>query len=132
MSDTIFTQIINGQVPCHKVYEDEHCLAFMDIHPVQPGHVLVVSKQPIDHLWDLPSQAYQAVMAAAQKIAQKQRQVLGTARVGLQVIGVDVPHAHVHLIPFNDVAEFRLVADPHSQPDHPALAAMAERLKLSL
>lgn len=130
MSDTIFTRIIKGELPCHKIYEDNHCLAFMDIHPVHPGHVLVVSKQQIDHLWDLPDDAYQAMMTAAKKIAQHQRQVLGVERVGVQVIGVDVPHAHLHLIPFNDVAEYRRIVDMQAEPDHAALAELANKLTL--
>lgn len=128
MNDSIFTKIIKGEIPCHKVYEDDKTLAFMDINPVQPGHVLVVPKVQIDHLWDLNEADYRALMATCQKVAQRIRAVLRPSRVGVQVVGLDVPHAHVHLIPFNTTEEFRHVPDAAREPDHPALSAMAKKL----
>ncbi len=102
MQPSIFTKIINGQIPCQKVYEDELTLAFLDIKPVQPGHVLVIPKQQIDHFEDMPDDVYQAVWRTAKLVAQNQRKVLGCQRVGVVIVGTEVPHAHVHLIPFND------------------------------
>src|SRR5688572_8457171 len=96
--DSIFTKIIRGDIPSYKVYENERTFAFLDIHPVQPGHVLVVPKNQIDLLWDLNPEDYQAVMATSQKVAVRLQEVLNPLRVGMQVIGIDVPHAHVHLI----------------------------------
>lgn len=130
MTKTIFTQIIDGDIPSHKIYEDDKVFAFLDIHPVSQGHTLVVPKNPVEFLWDLPEDDYAAVMAAAQKIAVKLRAELGVPYVGQQVIGVDVPHAHVHLIPFATTDEFRYVPDMNDEPDHAALAALAERLVL--
>lgn len=128
MEDSIFTKIIKGQIPCHKIYDDEHTIAFLDIHPVQPGHVLVVPKNQIDHLWDLPDADYQALMAVCRRVAQRMHEVLKPKRVGAQVIGIDVPHAHVHLIPFSSTEQFRIQPDMSAEPDHSALAELAARL----
>lgn len=130
MQESIFTKIINGDIPCHKIYEDDLTLAFLDIHPVQPGHALVVPKKQIEFVWDLPDTDYQAVMATTKKVALRLREVLGVAYVGERIIGVDVPHAHVQIIPFNTVAEYKTPQDMTSQPDHGALAAMAEKLRI--
>lgn len=130
MEDSIFTRIIKGEIPCHKIYEDDKTFAFLDIHPVQPGHILVIPKTQIDHIWDLSDDDYLAVMATAKKIAAHQRQQLPVDRIGVQIMGLDVPHAHVHLIPFSTSEQFRTVPDMASEPDHAALSAMAERLRL--
>ncbi|HVV66470.1 MAG TPA: HIT domain-containing protein [Candidatus Saccharimonadales bacterium] len=128
--DTIFTKIIKGEIPCHKVYEDDLVLAFMDIYPVQPGHVLIIPKKQIEFVWDLPDEDYQAVMAATKKIARRLREVVGTKYVGERIVGVDVPHAHVQLIPFNHSDEFKAPQNRDGEPDHEALAAMAKKLAL--
>lgn len=129
MKDSIFTKIINGEVPCHKVYEDERTFAFLDIHPVQPGHVLVIPKVPVEFVWDLKDDDYVALMHACQKIARRMRQVLGKKYIGSRVIGTDVPRAHVHLIAFDESSELR--NQPQTEPDHQALAEVAARLRLS-
>ncbi len=131
MSDSIFTKIIKGEIPCHKVYEDELSLAFMDIHPITPGHVLVISKKQIDKLWDLPDEDYRAVQDTVKKVCKRIEEVLNPRRVGLKVIGTDVPHAHIHVFPFNDMDEYNTVPDMNKEPDHEALAEMAERLAFS-
>ncbi|MGH7237950.1 MAG: HIT family protein, partial [Candidatus Saccharimonadales bacterium] len=105
MEDSIFTKIIRGEVPCYKIYEDDLTLCFLDIHPIQPGHTLVIPKKQIEFVWDLPDQDYAAVMAAAKRVALRLRAVLGTKYIGERVVGVDVPHAHVQLIPFNAAGE---------------------------
>lgn len=128
MEDTIFTKIIKGHVPCYKIFEDDRTIAFLDIHPVQPGHVLVVPKTQIDHLWDLTDEDYQALMDVCKNVAQRIRKVLKPARVGVQVVGTDIPHAHVHLIPFSKVEEFHNEPDLTAEPDNIALAEMAKRL----
>jgi histidine triad (HIT) family protein len=130
MADSIFTKIINGEIPCHKIYEDDKTLAFLDIHPSQPGHTLVIPKLQIDHVWDLPDEDYQAVMATAKKVALHLRDQLPVKRVGVHIVGLDVPHAHVHLIPFNTTEEYRHVPDMDAEPDHQALAALAEKLAI--
>lgn len=128
MQDSIFTKIIKNEIPSHKIYEDDHVYAFLDIHPVTPGHTLVVPKKQVEFVWNLPDDDYQALMAAAKTIALHLRETLGVPYVGQQVIGVDVPHAHIHLIPFTTVAEYRNHPDPSADPDHGALAALAEKL----
>src|SRR3990167_1868781 len=120
---SIFTKIIKGEIPCHKVYEDNLTIAFLTIEPVQPGHTLVVSKKQIDHLWDLPDEDYQALMAATKKVATRMRQIFGTKRIGLKVIGEEVPHAHIHLIPFNTLSEY------DSRPVSAASEDLAEMAK---
>ena len=132
MQDSVFTKIIKGEIPAHKIYEDDRVLAFLDIHPIQPGHTLVIPKRQIEFVWDLPDDDYQAVMAAAKQIAQHLRTVLGVAYIGERVVGVDVPHAHVQLIPFNTVAEYEAPQDMASAPNHTALAQLAERLRLQV
>lgn len=128
---SIFTKIINGDIPAHKVYEDNKTLAFLDIHPVQPGHVLVISKTEVEFVWDLPPEAYAALMDTVQKVAKRLREVLKVPYAGLQVIGVDIPHAHIHVIPFHTTEEFRHIPDMTAEPDHPALAALAKKLAFS-
>jgi histidine triad (HIT) family protein len=128
---SIFTRIINGETPAYKVYEDDQVLAFLDIHPITPGHTLVIPKKQVEFLWDLDDETYQAVMAGAKKVALHVREVLGVPYVGEQVNGVDVPHAHVHVIPFTDAAEFHRQPDMSAEPDHEALAKMAEKLRFS-
>lgn len=128
MQDSIFTKIIKGEIPCHKVYEDELTLAFMDIHPVQPGHTLVIPKKQIEFVWDLPDEDYQAVMATVKKVALRLREVLPQHYVSERIVGTDVPHAHVQLVPFTVTADLRKPQDMESEPDHTALAEMAKKL----
>ena len=130
MEDSIFTRIIKGEIPCHKIYEDEHVIAFLDIHPIQPGHTLVIPKQQIDHLWDVDAKTYSRLMTIARRIAQQLRDKLPAERIGVQVVGNDVPHAHIHLIPFTTTAQFRHIPDMSAEPDHDALAKMAELIRL--
>lgn len=129
MDDSIFTKIIKGDIPCHKVYEDDDTFAFLDISPIAPGHTLVVPKKQVEFLWDLDDETYQKVLATAKKIAKHMRAQLDVEYVGMQVIGVDVAHAHIHLIPFNDVSEYHNVPDASVAPNHGALAAIARKLQ---
>lgn len=127
--ESIFTKIIRGEIPSHKIYEDDTTLAFLDIHPVQPGHTLVVPKAQVDNLWELSDSDYNALMQNCKKVAIFIQQKLGK-RVGSQVIGIDVPHAHVHLIPFSTTDEFRNIPDMNAEPDHDALGDMAKKLRM--
>jgi histidine triad (HIT) family protein len=128
MADSIFTRIIKGEIPAHKIYEDDKTLAFLDIHPVQPGHILVIPKEQIEFVWDLPDELYQAVMATAKKVALRLRDTMGTKYISERVVGVDVPHAHVQLIPFNEASELSRQPDMNAEPDEAALAEMAKKL----
>lgn len=128
MADTVFTKIIKGEIPCHKVYEDELTFAFLDIHPKTPGHTLVIPKKQIAYAWDLPDEDYKALMDTVKKVALKIREVLKPNFVGEEVIGIDVPHTHVHVFPFNNIEEYRKVVDMEAEPDQEALAEMAKKL----
>lgn len=128
MEDSIFTRIIKGEIPCHKVYEDDKTLAIMDIHPIQPGMVLVISKQQIDHLWDLSDDYYAALMETVRKVGRRLREVFPEKRrVGIMVEGFDVPHVHVKVFPIDSGDDMR-APQPATEPDHAALADMAKRL----
>jgi len=129
MQDSLFTRIIKGEIPCYKIYEDDKTFAFLDIHPVQPGHTLVIPKNPVEFVWDLPDEDYQAVMATAKKVAQRLRENFSDkSRVALLVEGLDVAHAHLKIFPFNTDDEFRQKPDMNMELDHPALAELAKKL----
>lgn len=131
MTESLFTKIIKREIPSHKVYEDEYTYAFLDIHPRAPGHTLVVSKKQVEFVWDLDDETYQHVMAATKKIASHLREVLGVPYVGVQIVGVDVPHAHVQIIPFTSAAtDYYGTQDMTSEPDHAALAVVATKVAL--
>lgn len=102
MDACIFCKIVAGEIPASKVYEDGAVLAFLDIHPVREGHTLVIPKAHVPEFQDIEDGAYQAVMAAAKRVAQALRTTTDAKRVGIAVVGFDVPHAHVHVIPLHD------------------------------
>ena len=102
---SIFTKIINGEIPCYKVAEDNHSIAFLDIAPLKKGHVLVVPKQEVDQLFDLPLDSYTSLQQFARKVAKAMKRVLPCERIGVAVIGLEVPHAHIHLIPINNMSD---------------------------
>src|SRR5579884_2754619 len=128
MPDSIFTKIIRGEIPSHKVYEDDRVFAFLDIHPKTTGHTLIVPKKEVEFIWDLADEDYVALMAAVKKIGRRIRDVMPQPYVGVQVIGIDVPHAHVHVFPFRSMDEFSHRPDMDTEPDHTALAEVAAKL----
>jgi histidine triad (HIT) family protein len=130
MPDSLFTKIIKGEIPCHKVYEDERTFAFMDIYPAVDGHVLVIPKRQVEFLWDLDDVDYQAVMMTCKKLAKHLRDVMNVPYVGVKVVGVDVPHAHVHLLPFTTSDEYSRHGDMSAEPDHAKLAKLAAKLAI--
>ncbi len=127
---SIFTRIIKGEIPCYKIYEDDKVIAFLDIHPINPGQVLVVPKKQIQYIWDLSENDYQSLMEVVKKIGAHIRRVIGCERVGIVVEGFDVPHCHVKLIPLHSSADLRRSVDSDEPIDQEALAKMAVRLKL--
>ncbi len=131
MQDSLFTKIIKGEIPSHKVYEDEKTLAFLDIYPSMPGHTLVISKQQVATVWDLADADYTALMATVNKVANHLREKLPQHYVGVKVVGIDVSHAHVHLVPFDTAVEYSRPNDMTAEPDHELLAGMAEKLRFS-
>ena len=125
-SESIFTKIIKGEIPSHKIYEDEKTFAFLDIQPIKPGHTLVVPKKQVD-IWDLSEEDYQALMLTVRRVAHRIQEVLDPKRVGIQVVGVDVDnHAHVHVFPFNNMAEYRQIPAP---VDYEDLREIAKKLR---
>jgi histidine triad (HIT) family protein len=128
MADSVFTKIIKGEIPAQKIYEDEQTLAFLDIHPLQTGHTLVIPKVQVEFVWDLPLETYQAVMATTLKVARRLREVLDVPYVSERIVGIDVPHAHVQLIPFHDSAELRAQQNMEHAADKQELTALAEKL----
>ena len=102
---SIFTRIVNGEIPCYKVAEDENYFAFLDISPLAEGHTLVIPKREIDYLFDLDDDTLAGMMLFAKRIAERQKRNLECARVAVVVLGLEVPHAHIHLIPMNSEAD---------------------------
>lgn len=131
MNDSVFTKIIQGDIPCHKIYEDDHTFAFLDIHPACEGHTLVVHKTPAQFVWDLTDKEYTELMNTVKKIARHYREVSGKPYVKLAVVGTDVPHNHVHVLPFETTAETHTPQREDMEPDHEELARVAAKLRLS-
>ena len=129
MQDSIFTKIIKGEIPAHKVYEDELTIAFLDINPTRYGHTLVLPKKQVDQYIDLPDEDYAALWRTVKKVAQKLRDELKTERVGVVIKGVDVPHTHVHLLPFNAGQHLSKDAESPKLSDD-EFSALAKRLAL--
>ena len=102
---SIFTKIINGEIPCYKIAEDDNFFAFLDINPNAKGHTLCVPKKEIDKLFDLDDVTYIGLMQFSKKIAVALKKTVPCERIGMTVIGLEVPHAHVHLIPLNEMRE---------------------------
>jgi histidine triad (HIT) family protein len=98
---SVFTRIINGEIPCYKIAENHSCFAFLDISPLKKGHVLVVPKKEVDLIFDLDTESYQQLFDFAKAISKAIQKAISCERVTLHVIGLEVPHAHIHLIPIN-------------------------------
>lgn len=98
---TIFTRIIKGEIPCYKIAEDDNFLAFLDINPLAKGHTLVVPKKEVDYIFDLDDNLLADLNVFAKKVAKAIDRVIDCKRVGIAVLGLEVPHAHIHLIPVN-------------------------------
>lgn len=102
---SIFTKIINGEIPCYKVAEDEFHIAFLDVVPLKKGHVLVVPKKETDYIFDIETAEYTAFMSFTQRVAKAMKAVIDCKKIGVAVVGLEVPHAHIHLIPINTVSD---------------------------
>ncbi len=106
---SIFTKIINGEIPCHKIAESEDYFAFLDINPTAKGHTLVVPKHEVDYIFDLTDDQLAGLMAFAKRVATALEKTVDCKRVGVSVIGTEVPHAHIHLIPFQQETQMNIV-----------------------
>ncbi len=104
---TIFTKIITGEIPSYKVAEDDHFLAFLDVNPNAKGHTLCIPKKEVNKLFDMDDEAYLGLMQFSKKVAVALEKTIPCKRIGMAVIGLEVPHAHVHLIPLNEMDEMR-------------------------
>lgn len=107
---TIFTKIVNGEIPCYKIAEDENYMAFLDVSPLSKGHTLVIPKKETDYIFDLPAEEHKGLWEFAQHIAKAIGQAVPCKRVGVAVIGLEVPHAHIHLIPMNRVSDMNFAS----------------------
>ncbi len=125
---SIFTKIINGEIPCHKIAENDYFFAFLDIQPLAKGHTLIIPKQEIDYLFDLHPTDLGNMMQFAQTVAKAVQQAIPCRKVGVAVIGLEVPHAHIHLIPMNQVSDMNF-ANPKLQLDTVELADIAKKIR---
>jgi histidine triad (HIT) family protein len=124
---TIFTKIVNGEIPCFKVLEDEFHLAFLDISPLKKGHVLVVPKKETDYIFDMQDEELSKLMVFAKKVAAKIKKAFPCEKVGVAVIGLEVPHTHIHLIPLQAVSDINFER-PKLVVDKLELAEIAEKI----
>jgi histidine triad (HIT) family protein len=108
---TIFSKIINGEIPCYKVAENDQFLAFLDILPVAKGHCLVIPKKEVDYYFDLDAQMMTDINLFAKEVAIKIKKIVPCIKVGVAVIGLEVPHAHIHLVPMNSVGDLNFTKD---------------------
>jgi len=127
---TLFTRIIRGEIPCHKIYEDADYFAFLDIRPIAEGHTLLVPKVENDRLFDLPEHLLAGLLPAARPIARALEKVVSCQRVGLMVAGLEVPHTHLHLVPMRDIGDLNFANATASDPS--TLAALAQKIRSAI
>ncbi|MCX6291324.1 MAG: HIT family protein [Bacteroidetes bacterium] len=113
---SLFTKIVNGEIPCYKVAEDEHYLAFLDISPLVKGHTLVIPKKEIDYIFDVEDELYKGLWHFSKRVSKAIEKAVPCKRVGIAVIGLEVPHAHIHLVPMNRVSDMNFASPKISVP----------------
>lgn len=128
---TVFSKIVAGEIPCHKIAEDSEFFAFLDIHPVAMGHTLVIPKEEVDYLFAIDDAKLGRMMAFAKRIARAQEQAIPCRRIGLTVIGLEVPHAHIHLVPITHESDMYFDR-PKGTPTNDELAATAAAIREKL
>lgn len=124
---TIFTKIVNGEIPCYKIAEDENFLAFLDINPLAKGHTLVIPKKEVDYIFNIDDQLLAGMMIFAKKVAHAVEKAIPCKRIGVAVLGLEVPHAHIHLIPINKLGDINF-ANPKLRFSPEELAATASAI----
>ena len=124
---SLFIKIINGEVPCHKICEDENYLAFLDIRPINPGHTLVIPKVEVDYLFDVDDDLLGGMMVFAKRVAHAIEQEVECQRIGIMVAGLEVPHAHIHLIPIFEIPDLNFANAKQAENDE--LAKVAEKIR---
>lgn len=127
---SIFTKIIQGEIPCYKIAEDENFFAFLDINPNAPGHTLCIPKQEVDRIMDLDAETYAGLMAFARKVGIALEKSVPCKRVGMAVIGLEVPHVHVHLIPMRSMDDMTFRSKTSLKPEEFESIAAAVRAAL--
>jgi histidine triad (HIT) family protein len=127
---SIFSKIVAGEIPCYRIAEDENFLAFLDVNPNAKGHTLCIPKQEINKLFDIEDQVYLGLMAFAKKVAVALEKTVPCKRIGMAVIGLEVPHAHVHLIPLNEMDEMRFQNKVSLTPEE--FKALAQAIQANL
>ena len=126
--ESIFSKIIAGEIPCYKVAETSEFLAFLDINPLTEGHILVIPKQEVDYIFDLDSETYVGLMLFAQIVASGLKKAISCQRIGISVVGLEIPHAHIHLIPINSIDDMNF-SRPKLSFTKEELEATAEKIK---
>lgn len=125
---SIFTKIVNGDIPCHKIAEDDQFFAFLDINPLAKGHTLVIPKKEVDYLFDLDDELLTGLTLFAKKVSKALEQAIECKRVGMLVIGTEVPHAHIHLIPFQKESQMAITS-PKLEMSADEMAPVAESIR---
>lgn len=128
---SIFSRIIAGEIPCYKVAEDEHNFAFLDINPLQEGHTLCIPKHEVDYLFDLSDEEYQSLTLFAKRVAEAIGKAVPCKRVGVAVLGMEVPHAHIHLVPLQKESDL-LFTNPKKELTPEQFAEIASRISKQL
>jgi histidine triad (HIT) family protein len=128
---SIFSKIVSGEIPAHVVAETTEFLAFLDVNPLTTGHVLVIPKKEIDYLFDMDEESYFGLTLFAKIVATALRKAFSCERVGMAVIGLEVPHVHIHLIPINEIGDMNF-SKPKLHPTEEELAAAALQIKAEL
>lgn len=128
---TIFSKIVAGEIPCYKIAENEHFLAFLDIMPLKPGHTLVIPKKETDYIFDIDDESLGSMMIFAKKVAHAIEKAIPCKRIGVSVIGLEVPHAHIHLIPIENVADINF-SRPKLQLTKEEMQEIAARISSNL
>ncbi|MFN5252445.1 MAG: HIT family protein [Bacteroidia bacterium] len=128
---SIFSKIVAGEIPCHKIAENEHFLAFLDVMPLVTGHVLVIPKQEVDYIFDLEDAQLQDMMVFAKGAAKAIKAAIPCRKVGVAVIGLEVPHAHIHLVPMNEIGDINFTREK-LKPTQEELADTAALIKKHL
>lgn len=125
---SIFTRIVNGEIPCHKIAETDDYLAFLDVRPQAYGHTLCITKQEIDYIFDVEDELYQGLWMFAKKVAKAVKKTVPCKRISVVVIGDEVRHTHVHLIPFNSLEDVRFSGQAKVQVSPEDMAALAQKI----
>lgn len=125
---TIFTKIVNGEIPCHKIAEDDQYFAFLDISPLAMGHTLVIPKAEVNYIFDLEDEVFAGLNLFAKRVAKAVEKSIKCKRIGIAVIGLEVPHTHIHLVPLNAIGDLNF-SNPKLSPSQEELSEVAENIR---